>query len=72
MFFRLSFVLCIFRVYFVDEGTAVVMNSKSIGLQMRATRHKTQRCLRLVCVSLDKVFMEQGNRHKGICLFTEL
>jgi len=52
-------VLCIFCEHFVDEGTALVMNSKSIDLQMRASRHKTQRCVHPVCVSLDKAFMTE-------------
>jgi hypothetical protein len=56
----LSFVLCNFRVYFVDEGTASVMNSKSAGLQMCVTRHKTQGCVSsCVYISPDKGFMAQ-------------
>jgi hypothetical protein len=65
MLFSLSFMLCNFRVHFVDEGTAAVMNSKSVGLQMRVIRHKTQGCLSsYVCVSHDKEFMAQERWNK--------
>ena len=49
----------------VGEGTAAVMDSKNVGLQMLATRHKTQGCLSsCVCVSHDKGFMAQERRNR--------
>lgn len=48
-------------MHFVDEGTAAVMNFKSIGLQKHVTLHKTQGCISsCVCSSYDKGFKSGG------------